>query len=86
MTNEESNNCLVQNWFQVFEEQLQQIRPRILLTQLVELNFRELLDSTLMKVVIDYITRECYITSFVERVFDDNNEFLTKIMSIKLVL
>ncbi len=37
---------------------LQQIRPRIPLTQLIELNFRELLDSTLMKVVIGYITRE----------------------------
>jgi hypothetical protein len=47
------------------------LRPCIPLTQLVELDFRELLDSTLTKVVIGYITRELYITSFVK-----NNEFL----------
>jgi hypothetical protein len=41
-----------------------------LLTQLVELDFRELLNSTLTKVVTGYITRELYITSFVK-----NNEF-----------
>jgi hypothetical protein len=47
-----------------------------LLTQLVELDFRELLDSTLMKVVIGYITCELDITSFVE-----NNKFLAIITS-----
>ncbi len=41
------------------------LRPCVPLTQLVEL------DSTLTKVVIGYITRELYITSFVK-----NNEFL----------
>ena len=52
------------------------VRPCVPLTQLVELDFRELLDSTLTKVVIGYITRELYITSF-----DENNEFLAIITS-----
>jgi hypothetical protein len=42
-----------------------QVRACVPLTQLVILNFRELLDSTLMKVVTGYITREFWqITSF----------------------
>jgi hypothetical protein len=52
------------------------LRPCVPLTQLVELDFRELLDLTLTKVVIGYITCELYITSFVE-----NNEFLAIITS-----
>ncbi len=52
------------------------VRPCVPLTQLVELDFCELLNSTLTKVVIGYITRELYITSFVE-----NNEFLAIITS-----
>ena len=67
-----------------------QLRPCVPLTQLVELDFRELLDSTLTKVVIGYITRELYITSFVENnkflaiitsFFDENDEFLAIITS-----
>jgi hypothetical protein len=54
----------------------QWVRPCVLLTQLVELNFRELLDLTLTKVVIGYITCELYITRFVK-----NNEFLAIIVS-----
>jgi hypothetical protein len=60
------------------------LRPCVPLTQLVELYFCELLDSTLTKVVIGYIIHELCITSFVK-----NNEFLviitsflTKIMNI----
>jgi hypothetical protein len=52
------------------------IRPCVPLTQLVELDFRELLGSTFTKVVIGYITRELYITSFVKI-----NEFLVIITS-----
>jgi hypothetical protein len=52
------------------------LRPCVPLTQLVKLDFRELLDSTLTKLVIGYITRDLYITSFVE-----NNEFLAIITS-----
>ncbi len=52
------------------------VRPFVPLTQLVELDFRELLDLTLTKVVIGYITRELYIMSFIE-----NNEFLAIITS-----
>jgi hypothetical protein len=52
------------------------LRPRVLLTQLVELDFRKLLDSTLTNVVIGYITRELFLTSFVK-----NNKFLTNIKS-----
>jgi hypothetical protein len=62
--------------FPPFVASLFQVRPCVLLTQLVELNFRELLDSTLTKVVIGYITRELYITSFVV-----NNELLVIITS-----
>jgi hypothetical protein len=66
------------------------VRPCVPLTQLVELDFRELLDSTLTKVVIGYITRESYITSFVENykflaiitsLFDENSEFFDEIAS-----
>jgi hypothetical protein len=52
------------------------VRPCVLLTQFVELDFRKLLDSTLKEVVIGYITRKLYITSFVE-----NNKFLAITMS-----
>jgi hypothetical protein len=64
--------------------------PCVLFTQLIELNFRELLDLTLTKVVIGYITRKLYITSFVKinnfwailtSFFDKNNEFFDKITS-----
>ncbi len=53
------------------------IRPCVPLTQLVELNFRKLLDLTLTKVVIGYITLDLYIKSFVK-----NKEFLAFITSI----
>jgi hypothetical protein len=52
------------------------LRPCVPLTQLVELDFRELLDLNLTKVVISYITRELYITSFIK-----NNKFLAIITS-----
>jgi hypothetical protein len=52
------------------------LRPCVPFTQLVELDFRELLNSTLTKVVIGYITHELYKTSFIE-----NNEFLAIITS-----
>ena len=51
----------------LFEQNLSvvlDVRPWIPLTQLVILDFRELLDSTVMKVVSFYITLESYITSF----------------------
>jgi hypothetical protein len=71
-------------------ELISRLRPCVPLTQLVELDFRELLDSTLTKVVIGYITRKLYITSFVENneflaiitsFFDENDEFLAIITS-----
>ncbi len=52
------------------------VRHYIPLTQLVELYFGELLDSTLTNVVMGYITRELYKTSFVK-----NNKFLAIITS-----
>ncbi len=52
------------------------IRPCVPLTQFVILDFRELLDSTLTKVVSGYITHKLFINSFVK-----NNEFLAIITS-----
>ncbi len=52
------------------------LRPCIPLNQLVELDFRKLLNLTLTKVVISYITRELYKTSCVK-----NNKFLATITS-----
>ncbi len=62
--------------FSLLNSQQCEVRPCVPLTQLVELNFRELFNSTLTKVVIGYITRELYITSFVK-----NNDFLAIIIS-----
>ncbi len=57
------------------------LRPCILLTQLVVLDFRELLDLTLTKVLSGYITWQYYITSFVKNneFFCNYNEFFDKI-------
>ncbi len=55
------------------------VSPCVLLTQIVELNFPELLDWTLMKMIIGYKTRALYITSFVK-----NNKFLASVFVIFL--
>jgi hypothetical protein len=52
------------------------VKPCVPLTQLVELDFQELLGSILTKVVSGYITHKLHITSFVK-----NNKFLAIITS-----